>query len=50
MLIHVNSNRCLEMDGKDSKLFVSRCLKGNLNQQWYLENLDEDALAKWNTL
>lgn len=49
-LVHVNSNRCLEIDTLERKIFVSGCVKDDLSQKWTLENLDEETLAKWNDL
>jgi hypothetical protein len=50
MIQHVSSNRCLDLDVDNQKLYVSRCSTSSKGQQWTLQYLDEEALVKWDQL
>jgi polypeptide N-acetylgalactosaminyltransferase len=49
-LRHVNSNRCLEINATDKKLFVSSCQPSKLSQKWEIQHLDENAMETWETV
>ena len=49
-LRHVNSNRCLEINTTDKKLYVSSCQPSKLSQKWEIQHLDENAMETWETV
>jgi len=49
-LRHVNSNRCLDINTTDKKLYVSSCQPTKLSQKWEIQHLDENAMETWETV
>ena len=46
-LVQGGNARCLDMDLDTRDLFLSTCNKNALTQQWDIEHVNRDQLAKW---
>ena len=46
-LVQGGNARCLDMDPAIRELFVAKCDKTSLSQQWNIQHIDMDQLAKW---
>ena len=46
-LVQGGNARCLDMDPATRELFVAKCDKTSLSQQWNIQHIDMDQLAKW---
>lgn len=46
-LVQGGNARCLDMDPASLELFLSTCDKASPTQQWDIEHINQDQLAKW---
>lgn len=47
LLRHYGNQRCLDLDAKTKKLFVSTCRPGLESQKWILDNMNQKRLENW---